>query len=127
MPSDVCQIGVIIRAMRFQRTLLKLISSSQFIVTAVMLLLLPLLAYLQYHWLGQLSASKSEQMKTHLQSVATRFSQDFDREIVRTYAAFVLTQDMRSDDRLNDYAACYQRWSKSSSYPGLVKAVFLAQ
>jgi signal transduction histidine kinase len=112
--------------MRFQRAVLKLISSSQFMVTAVMLLLLPLLAYLQYHWLGQLSASKSEQMKTHLQLVATRFSQDFDQEIARTYAAFVLSQDMRTDDRLSDYAACYQRWSKSSSYPGLVKAVFLA-
>lgn len=112
--------------MKLQRTLLKLISSSQFMVTAVMLSLLPLLAYLQYHWLGELSASQSEQMKTHLQSVAAHFSQDFDQEIARAYAAFVLSQDMRSDDRLSDYAACYQRWSKSSTYPGLIKAVYLA-
>lgn len=95
-------------------------------VTGAMLLLLPLMAILQYLWLGDLSESKGEQMKTHLQSVAYRFSQDFDQEITRTYAAFVLTPEMRSDDRLSDYASSYQRWSKSSAYPGLVKTVYLA-
>jgi two-component system, OmpR family, sensor histidine kinase SenX3 len=126
MSHDAAQFRVIISAMKFQRPVLNLIPSSQFIVTAVMMLLLPLFAVLQYSWLGQLSASNSEQMKMHMQSVATRFSQDFDQEITRTYAAFMSFQEMKSEDRLKAYVSNYDRWNKSSSHPGLVKAVFLA-
>jgi hypothetical protein len=53
MSRDAAQFRVIIRAMKFQRPVLRLILSSQFIVTAVMLLLLPLLAFLQYKWQGE--------------------------------------------------------------------------
>jgi signal transduction histidine kinase len=113
--------------MKFQRPVLKLTTSSQFIVTAVMLLLLPLLALLQYKWQGELSASSSEQMKTHLQSVATRFAQEFDQEITRTYVAFMPFQEiMMREEKTNPYVSSYNRWSKSTSYPGLVKSVFLA-
>jgi signal transduction histidine kinase len=116
----------IIAWMKSQRPFLKLISSSQFIVTALMLFLLPLLAVLQYRWLGELSVSKSEQMKTHMQATAARFAQDFDQEITRTYVAFLPAQEMKNEDKLNAYVSSYDRWSKSASYPGLVKAVFLA-
>jgi signal transduction histidine kinase len=111
--------------MKLQRPLLKLILSSQFIVAALMLLLLPLLAALQYKWQGELSASNSEQMKMHMQSVATRFAQEFDQEITRTYVAFMPFQEMKSEERLNAYVSSYDRWSKTATYPGLVKDVFL--
>jgi signal transduction histidine kinase len=112
--------------MKMHRPILKLIPSSQFIVTALMLLLLPLLAVLQYRWLGELSASKSEQMKSHMQSVATRVAQEFDQEVTRAYAAFMPFQEMKSEEKLNAYVSSYDRWSKSASYPGLIKDVFLA-
>jgi signal transduction histidine kinase len=111
--------------MKLQRPVLKLILSSQFIVTVLMLLLLPLLAALQYKWQGELSASNSEQMKLHMQSVATRFAQEFDQEITRTYVAFMPFQEMKSEERLNAYVSSYDRWSKTATYPGLVKDVFL--
>lgn len=126
MPRDAAWFRAIICAMKFQRPVLKLIPSSQFIVTALMLLLLPLLAVLQYRWQGELSASQSEQMKTHMQSVATRFAQEFDQEITRTYAAFMPFREMMREERLSAYVSSYDRWSKSTSYPGLVKGVFLA-
>jgi signal transduction histidine kinase len=126
MLRDAVQFRVIICVMKFQRPVLKLILSSQFIVTAVMLLLLPLLAFLQYKWQGELSASNSEQQKVHMQSVAARFAQEFDQEITRTYAAFMPFQEMMREEKLNAYVSSYDRWSKSTSYPGLVKSVFLA-
>jgi signal transduction histidine kinase len=73
-----------------------------------------------------LSASNSEQMKTHMQSVAARFAQEFDQEITRTYAAFMPFQETMNKDKLDAYVLSYDRWSKSASYPGLVKSVFLA-
>jgi signal transduction histidine kinase len=126
MTLNASYIRDIINAMKMHRPILKLIPSSQFIVTALMLLLLPLLAIFQYQWLGELRASKSEQMKTHIQSVATRFAQEFDQEITRTYVAFMPFQEMKSEEKLKAYVSSFDSWSKSTAYPGLVKTVFLA-
>lgn len=106
---------------------MKLFFTSPFIVAAAMLLLLPLLAWLQYHWLGQLSASEGEQMKTRLRAVASRLGQDFDQELARAYLAFAAGAQEASANAAQAYAACYDRWLETAAYPGLVKAVWLAQ
>lgn len=111
--------------MKLQNPFLKLISSSQFIVAAVMLLLLPLLAALQYRWLGQLSVSEREQRKAHLRTLAASFSQDFDRELTRTYVSFLPFGEAEGTDWLDAYAANYDRWSKSATYSGMVGNVFV--
>lgn len=112
--------------MRLHKSILKLLSSSQFIVAAAMLLLLPLLAALQYRWLGQLSVNEREQRRAHLRTLATSFGQDFDREITRTYAAFLPFGEAEGSDWLNTYSLNYVRWNKSAPYPGLIKDVFIA-
>lgn len=112
--------------MKLRNFILKLIFSSQFIVTAALLLLLPLLAALQYRWLGQLSVSEREQRRAHLRTLATRFGQDFDREITRTYISFLPFSEAEETDWLNAYALNYARWSKSATYPGLIKNVYVA-
>lgn len=70
-------------------------SRSQLIVTLAMLLLLPLLAALQYFWLGQLSTGERERMRTNMRAIANRFGQDLDQEIARTYAAFLPDRESR--------------------------------
>ena len=52
-------------------------------VTA-MLALLPLLAVLQYRWLGQVSQGERERMKASLQTGVSHFSEDFDRELEKS-------------------------------------------
>lgn len=111
--------------MKFPIPTLKLISSSQFIMAAVMLLLLPLLAALQYRWLGQLSVSEREQQKAHLRTLAARFGQDFDQELTRTYVSFLPFGEAEGADWLGAYTANYDRWSKSASYPGMVENVYV--
>lgn len=94
-----------------------------------MLLLLPLLAALQYHWLGQLRDSEREQMQTHLKATVSRFAADFDREITRVYAAFLPDpSDMEEGDENRGavYTAKYNRWTTSTAYSGLVKSLYLA-
>jgi signal transduction histidine kinase len=103
-------------------------SRSQFIVAVVLLLLLPLLAAMQYRWLGQVGAGEREQMKANLHAAAKRFSQDFDREINRVYAAFISDRMLgpfsSGDQKQNVTAASYHRWLESSSKPRLIKAVY---
>ena len=68
--------------MNFRSQVSKLISGSHIIVIVLLLLLLPLLAILQYHWLGQLSVSEREQMKTHLNVQAMRLAQELRPDIL---------------------------------------------
>ena len=112
--------------MKLHKSILKLLSSSQFIVAAAMLLLLPLLAALQYRWLGQLSVNEREQRRAHLRTLATSFGQDFDREVTRTYASFLPFGEAEGSDWLNTYSLNYVRWNKSAPHSGLIKDVFVA-
>lgn len=59
----------------------------QFLVVGVALALLPLLAALQYHWLGQVSDGEREFTKSKLRVAAENLSQDFDQQLTRLYEA----------------------------------------
>jgi signal transduction histidine kinase len=99
---------------------------STLIVVAALLLLLPLLAVLQYRWLAQLSEREREHMKSNLRATATRFSQDFDDEITRAYTVFSPSPDLGKEEELSAYAARYDRWLAVAQYPRLVKDVLVA-
>ncbi len=96
-------------------------------VAAALLLLLPLLATLQYRWLGRVSDGEREQLKWSLRATARRFSQDFDHELTLTYAAFSPPLSTQGDDKLSNHTARYERWRATSQHPQLIKSLFLAQ
>ena len=59
--------------------------SLMLLLAATLLVLLPLLAVLQYRWLGEVSAGERERMQTNLRTSADRFCADFDRELTNVY------------------------------------------
>ncbi|PYS17755.1 MAG: hypothetical protein DMG11_34365 [Acidobacteria bacterium] len=58
------------------------------ILAAVLLVLLPLLAWLQYEWIGQVSEGDRERMNASLRRSSNQFREDFDREIARIFSMF---------------------------------------
>src|SRR5262245_33735860 len=102
-------------------------SRVQVAVMAVLLLLLPSLAALQYHWLGQLSEGKREQMQAGLRSAAVRFSQDFNHEITRVGISLLPQPMAQGDEKFAAIAENYEHWRETASYPALVKAVFVTR
>jgi signal transduction histidine kinase len=94
------------------------------IVGGVLVVLLPLLAALQYRWLGQVSEGEREQMKAGLQATARRISDDFDQELTRAFVSYLSSADKLSDE--SGFAERHQRWLDNAHDPRLVKAVFLA-
>jgi hypothetical protein len=60
------------------------------LLVATLVALLALLATLQYRWLGQVSQGERERMQASLRAGATRFGQDFNREITRAFLNFQL-------------------------------------
>ncbi len=94
------------------------------IVGGLLVVLLPLLAALQYRWLGQVSEGEREQMKAGLQTTARRISEDFDQELTRAFVSYLSNGDKLSDE--SGFAERHQRWLDNAHDPRLVKAVFLA-
>ena len=60
----------------------------QLLAAALLLVLLAILATLQYRWLGEVSEAERERMRASLRTRATEFGQEFDAEVTRAYVAF---------------------------------------
>lgn len=95
------------------------------LLVAVMLGLLALLATLQYRWLGQVSTGERERMQASVSAGATRFSQDFNREITRAYLSFQMDSAMLREENAGEFTERYAQWDAKAPYPQLVSDVFV--
>ena len=85
--------------------------------------LLPALAFLQYHWLGELSRLEQQHRADNLKAAARRFSPDFDTELARLYQAFHI-RDVKPSEAAAELSSDYAEWAASVDYPELVKAAY---
>ena len=90
-----------------------------------LLALLPVLAVLQYRWLGRLSESEAVRMHANLQASLARFSEDLDRELERTRRAFMF--NLGTDPHVSPTEALAERyaaWRNTTAHPGLLDTIF---
>jgi signal transduction histidine kinase len=90
-----------------------------------MLFLLPLLAWLQYQWLGKVSEGERQQMQANLFRLAEQFRDDFDRQISAVYSSFQPRPPLPGITR-EDYVDAYFRWVAVASHPRLITEVLFA-
>ena len=129
-------------------------SKSQLALVGALLLLLPLLAAMQYRLLEKVSEGERERMRASLEASANRFSLDFDQEIIRVYSAFLTAQVPAGEtgvaalrkpltggsSRQTDHPeggrtghmmellnTAYQRWHETTAYPRLLAGVYLVE
>jgi signal transduction histidine kinase len=101
--------------------------SLMLILIAALIALLPLLAVLQFRWLGEVSRAERERMQASLKTAVSNFSQDFDREMTRAYLSFQMDASELHEGNWNAYAKRYDAWLQSALYPELVSAIFLVE
>lgn len=102
------------------------------LLVAAMLVLLPLLAVLQYRWLGEVSAAERERMQANLKTSAERFCSDFDRELTAIYTQIQnLTEpnlkqspSAPSDLLSSDFATRYSHWATGNPKTKLISSVY---
>src|SRR5918995_333910 len=87
------------------------------VIAGALLGLIALLATLQYRWLGQISGAERERMRGTLNTRATAFAQDLDRELTRAYLMFQLEGLQPDQGAINHVAARYDRWQATARYP----------
>jgi signal transduction histidine kinase len=101
--------------------------SLMLILIAGLIALLPLLAVLQFRWLGEVSRAERERMQASLKTAVSNFSQDFDRELTRAYLSFQMDRSALRERDWNAYAKRYDAWRQSTLHAELVSAIFLVE
>src|SRR6185369_11184317 len=97
------------------------------VLVAALIALLPLLAVLQFRWLGEVSQAERDRMQASLKTAVSNFSQDFDRELTRAYLNFQMDSRTERQRDWQNYARRYDQWMQATPYPQLVSGVYLAE
>ena len=101
--------------------------SWQLIAGAVLVVLLIALAVLQYRWIGEVGEAERARMRAGLQTRASDFSQEFDRELTRVYLAFHLEPDALDRDLARTIADGFDKVQSMPAGAGLIREVFLLE
>ncbi len=97
------------------------------LLAGLLLALLALLAVVQYRLIGDVSQAERQRLRASLDAAAQRFASEFDRELARIFAAFMLEPDGSAeavDERLR---LRFSRWLEQAADARLVGALLLAE
>ena len=95
------------------------------LLTAALLVLLPMLAVLQFQWAGQLSDAERERMQRNMRNAAAQFSDAFDHEIGRAFIGLQVDGSIVRDQAWDRYAERYNAWFSTAAFPAAVANVYL--
>lgn len=103
--------------------------SSRFpiLLIAVLLLLLGLLAFLQYRWLGQISNGERERLSRVIKSDTERFADDFNSEIQNAYFNFQMNAKIWREKNWKEFNERYDFYKQKTKYPDLVKDFYFVE
>jgi two-component system phosphate regulon sensor histidine kinase PhoR len=93
---------------------------------AAQLVLLAVLATLQFRWTGEVSRAERERMRAGLEVAAARFAADLDRELTRALLFFLPAANLPTgpEGSARETVRLLERWRETAPYPELVEAVW---
>lgn len=94
-------------------------------IGAALLVALVSLAFLQFRWIAELSEAERDRLKASVDDGASRFCDDFDRELARAFRAFQLEDGLDEGRLEGEMAARLARWRSTSAEPKLVKELLV--
>ncbi len=95
------------------------------ILIAAMAVLMPLLAALQFYWLGQVSDGERERLQANLSADAIKFKRDFNRELIRAYLSFHVDTSATLGDIERHHVERLEQWQRTAPYAQLFSDVFI--
>ncbi len=90
---------------------------------SALVVLVGVLAFFQYQWLGQVSEADRDRQRSTLNQRAREFANDFDREIGRAFTAMQF--DPSSPDANDALSTKYESWKDATPFPQLIKGIYL--
>ena len=98
-------------------------TKSSLILVGLLLILLPVLAVLQYRWIGEVSAAERARLESSLRVASDRFATDFEAEFSRLANTFQIRDGFPPP--ATAIADRYQTWSEANPYSRLVRAIYV--
>ncbi len=95
-------------------------------IAVALLVLLGVLATLQYRWLGQVGDAESQRMRANLRMAVNRFVDDFDAELTRAFLYF-FSDPRRAPEGEVDYFGRLELWKREAPRPDLLENVYLVE
>jgi signal transduction histidine kinase len=95
------------------------------VLTLALLVLLPVLAVLQYSWVGQVSEAERDRMERNLRTAANQFRGAFDGEVIRAVFGLRVDATTAQESAWYRYDDRYTAWLDAAEHPGIVAGVFL--
>ena len=96
-----------------------------YLVAGSALLLLPLMAALQYRWIGQVSDAERERQERTLKTATSQVAQDLDVELFRILVGLQVDGDSLKSEDWEVYADRAQAWRAATAVPALVREVLI--
>src|SRR5262245_60961624 len=118
--------------------------SLMLLLVIALLALLPLLAVLQYRWLGEVSVGERERMQDNLRKSAAKFTEEFDHELTNIFIRFQ-TSSLRSqpmifsptaqslalknapEDGIPNPVEMYRHWLTTTKHPQIIDEIYQAR
>jgi signal transduction histidine kinase len=95
------------------------------VLTGLLVVLLPVLAYMQYRWVGQVSEGERERMQRNLENAADQFRAEFDGEIRVAVRELSVGTATAREGASTQYSGRYTSWINNSDHPQIVADVYL--
>ena len=95
-------------------------------LVAAMLVLLPVLAVLQFLWLGQLSDAERERLQRNLRASTTEITTALDMELARVIVGLQVDGLTLHEQTWERYAERHAAWGAAAIDPAIVRGVLLA-
>ena len=96
-----------------------------YLVAGGALLLLPLMALLQYRWIGQVSDAERERRERTLKAATAQVAQDLDLELFRAFVGLQVDGESLKTEDWRDYGERAQAWRAATALPSLIRDVLL--
>jgi signal transduction histidine kinase len=93
----------------------------------LLLVLLGLLATLQYRWTGEVGEAEKARLSANARSRAERVARDFDREVTRAFLWLQVDPETLKTRDFGRYASRHATWAQRAEHPRLVRDILLVE
>ena len=93
----------------------------------VLCVLLPVLAFLQYRWIGQVSESERERLEEGLDIATRRFVEDIYREFSNVASGFQFQPATEAFSLENQLSRSIEQRVTTAAYPAIIRSVYISE
>ena len=91
----------------------------------ILIILLPLLAFLQYRWIGQVVTAERQRLQQSLDGAGRRLREDIQNELERVSFTFRLGEWSEVERFESQMSRFHDQWKATAPYPELIERIYV--